>query len=308
MSRVTVIGGANTDIVGVPGSGLSMYDSNPGRVTVSAGGVGRNVAENLARLGLQVTLLTAFGDDANGRARRAECEDAGIDVAREIRCAGVPGSVYLAVLDDRGDLVVAVNDMRALEAVGPDEIAVAVEGLARQDALVFDANIGTDSLMRARELMPDASLFLECVSSAKAPRLTGLLDGAAAVHANVLEATALTGEAFEQSVEGAARAAAALVALGVGAAYVTAGEYGVAYATAGSRGTFGPPVDTVVNATGAGDAFMAGIVASTLAGHDPRECTGFAIACAAITLGSEDTVAPALTRDAVEARMREMLP
>ncbi|MDF1541977.1 MAG: PfkB family carbohydrate kinase [Anaerosomatales bacterium] len=308
MSRVTVIGGANTDIVGVPGNGLSMYDSNPGRVTVSAGGVGRNVAENLARLGLQVTLLTAFGDDANGRARRAECEDAGIDVRSAACPAGVPGPVYLAVLNAWGDLVVAVNDMRALEAIGPAEIAVALEGLSPQDALVLDANIGTESLTRARELMPDTALFLECVSSAKAPRLAGLLDGAAAIHANVLEATALTGEAFEQSVQGAARGADALVALGVGAAYVSAGEYGVAYATAGSRGTFGPPVDTVVNATGAGDAFMAGIVASTLAGHDPRACTGFAVACAAITLGSEDTVAPALSRDAVEARMREMLP
>ena len=307
MSRVTVIGGANTDIVGVPGSGLSMYDSNPGRVTVSAGGVGRNVAENLARLGLQVSLVTAFGDDANGRARRAECAEAGIDVAREIRCAEVPGPVYLAVLDDRGDLAVAVNDMRALEAIGPAEIAIALAGADRQDALVLDANISTDSLLRARELMPDAALFLECVSSPKAPRLAGLLEGSAAVHANVLEATALTGEAFEQSVDGAARAAGALVALGVVAAYVTAGEYGVAYATAESRGNFGPPVNTVVNATGAGDAFMAGIVASTLAGHDARACTGFAIACAAITLESEDTVAAGLTRDAVEGRMRELL-
>ena len=305
--RVLVIGGANTDIVGVPDAGMSMRDSNPGHVTVSAGGVGRNVAENLARLGLRVTLVTAFGDDANGRARHAECEAAGIDVDRAVRTGGVPGSVYLAVLDERGDLAVAVNDMRALDAVGTREIAAAIEGLEPPDALVLDANLRTESLRHARELMPDTPLFLECVSSAKAPRLSALLAGATAMHANVFEASALTREAYEHSLGGAARAARALAALGVDTAYVTAGEHGVAYAGVEGGGTLQSPTRTVVNATGAGDAFMAGIVAATLAGHDTRTIAAFASACAAITLDSEHTVAPELDRSAVDREIEEML-
>lgn len=307
MSRVLVIGGANTDIVGVPDARMAARDSNPGHVAVSAGGVGRNVAENLARLGLRVTLVTAFGDDANGRERRAECVSAGIDVSRAVPTAGVPGPVYLAVLDERGDLAVAVNDMRALDAVGPDEVNASIEGLRPPDALVFDANVRAESLLRARELMPEVPLFLEGVSSSKVPRLANLLDGASAIHANVLEASALGGESFGQSMEGAERAARALTALGVAAAYVTAGEHGVAYAWTGGAGTLRAPVETVVNATGAGDAFMAGIVASTLAGNGPRTTAAFASACAAIALGSEKTVAPGLTRSAVAAKLREML-
>jgi pseudouridine kinase len=307
VSRVLVIGGANTDIVGVPEVAMSMHDSNPGHVTVSAGGVGRNIAENLARLGLHVTLVTAFGDDANGRGRCAECEAAGIDVSRAVRTVGLPGPVYLAILDERGDLALAVNDMRALEAVGPGEVSAAIEGLAPPDALVFDANIRAESLLCARELMPEAPLFLECVSSAKVPRVRGVLGGAMAVHANVLEASALSGESFEHSLEGAASAARALTDLGAVAAYVTAGEHGAAYAGAEGQGTLRAPVQGVVNATGAGDAFMAGVVAATLAGSGVRAVAGFASACAGITLGSEHTVAPGLTLGAVHAEIKEML-
>jgi pseudouridine kinase len=307
VSRVLVIGGANTDIVGMPEVAMSMHDSNPGHVTVSAGGVGRNVAENLARLGLHVTLVTAFGDDPNGRARCAECEAAGIDVSRAVHTGGVPGPVYLAVLDELGDLAVAVNDMRALEAVGPGEVTAAIEGLEPPDALVFDANIRAESLLCARELMPEASLFLECVSSAKVTRLSGLVGDATAVHANVLEASALSGESFEHSLEGAACAARALRDLGAVAAYVTAGEHGVAYAGAEGEGTLRAPAQAVVNATGAGDAFMAGVVAATLAGSGVRAVAVFASACAGFTLGSEHTVAPGLTLSAVHAEIKEML-
>lgn len=309
MARVLVIGAANTDIVGVPEArSLRAHDSNPGHVTVSAGGVGRNVAENLARLGADVVFVSAFGDDANGQARSAECASAGIDVSRAVLTPGAPGPVYLAVLDEAGDLAVAVNDMRALECMGPDEVERALAGLARPDALVLDANLGAPALGRARDLMAGVPLFLECVSAAKAPRLGGLLEGATAVHANVLEAVALTGGRFEQSLDGARHGAEALVELGVTAAYVTAGAHGIAYAARGGpAGVLPAPHARVVNATGAGDAFMAGVVAGTLAGKGADAVARVASACAAITLGDESTVAAGLGREAVEQETGESL-
>jgi len=309
VARVLIIGAASTDIVGVPeADALIPRDSNPGHVAVSAGGVGRNVAENLARLGADVVLVTAFGEDANGRARRAECAAAGIGVERVIPAPGLPGPVYLAVLDESGDLAVAVADMRALESVGGDEIRRALAGMPQPDALVLDANFTTPALSSARGLVPGVPLFLECVSAAKAPRLLGLLDGAAAVHANVHEAAVLIGEDLEESLDGARRGAAGLVALGVQAAYVTAGAHGVAYATStGATGTLAAPRVTVANATGAGDAFMAGVVTGTLAGKDAHAVARIATACAAITLGDERTVARGLDRSAVEEKTGEPL-
>lgn len=306
MSRVLVIGGTNTDIVGMTDAAFSLHDSNPGRVSSTAGGVGRNVAENLARLGLAVTFVTAFGDDEKGHARRQECEAAGIDVNRAVATPSVPGSVYLAILDEEGDLVVAVSDMRALDAIGPDEIAVALKHFAEPDALVLDANLGPATLVKAREIVAGPPLFLECVSAAKAPRLTALLAGSTAVHANVFEAEALTGCELEHSLDGATAGARAIADLGVEAAYVTAGHHGIAYASQSTHGGFTLPERAVVNATGAGDAFMAGVVTATLSGRTARESAAFAAACAAVAMRSADTVSPELDLRTVQAEMEAM--
>lgn len=306
MGRVLVIGGSNTDVVGVPDGGFVPRDSNPGHVTLTAGGVGRNVAENLARLGLQVSLVTAFGDDANGRARREECAALGIDVSRALVTPEIPGPVYLAVLDENGDLAAAVSDMRALEAVGPARLAAALDDIGALDAVVVDANLRAETLGRALEQVPDVPLFIECVSAAKVGRVNGLLGRAHGIHANVLEAGELCGIRFERSRDGALRAARGLVDAGVRAAYVTAGGHGGAWATGDGEGTFRAPAAEVRNATGAGDAFMAGLVMATVNGHGPETVVQFAGACAAITLRSERTVAPELDFDAVLAEMEAM--
>ena len=63
-ARCAVVGAANIDIGGFPLGRLSLRDSNPGRITLSAGGVGRNIACNLARLGVETRLIAALGTDA----------------------------------------------------------------------------------------------------------------------------------------------------------------------------------------------------------------------------------------------------
>ena len=79
---VYVIGGVNMDIAGTPAAELRGGDSNPGRVTLSPGGVGRNIAENLSRLGRRVSLITVLGDDAYAGAIREHCRNVGIDLSR----------------------------------------------------------------------------------------------------------------------------------------------------------------------------------------------------------------------------------
>ena len=75
--RVIVVGGANTDIGGKPAQTLVRHDSNPGRVTIRHGGVGRNIACNLAQLGLDVGLLTALGTDGLSATLQEDCRTRG---------------------------------------------------------------------------------------------------------------------------------------------------------------------------------------------------------------------------------------
>lgn len=125
MRKVTVIGGANVDIKGRVSGPFVPATSNPGIVMLSAGGVGRNIAENLSRLGVDVSLVTVLGDDANGQFLRQACASAGIDMSLSLTAAEATGT-YLAVLDEKGEMVSAVSDMRAIDSLETAHLEAAV--------------------------------------------------------------------------------------------------------------------------------------------------------------------------------------
>lgn len=294
---ITVVGGANTDIVGIPEGRFALRDSNPGHVRVSAGGVGRNIAENLARLGARVRLVTSFGDDAEGEALASGCEEWGIDTSFSIRADGIPGSRYLAVLDAGGDLAAAVNDMRALAVLTPDRIDPAA--FAGADAVVIDTNLQPSTVARVAELAGSAPLVLDPVSTAKAPIARPILGRLAAIKPNLREAEALSHAA------GAQGAAERLVTMGVARVFVTMGSEGVWCASAEESFALPAMQAAVANATGAGDAFTAGVAWGIACKLTLRETAGWAVSLSTIAMESERTVSERIDQATVLARMEE---
>ena len=119
--------------------------SNPGTASSGVGGVGRNIAENLARLGTPIELVAAVGDDLPGRAVLAHTEASGVGCSH-VRTSVYPTGTYTAVLDDGGDLLIAVADMRATDELGVVDLAVVPSLLEGADALVVDANLSADAV------------------------------------------------------------------------------------------------------------------------------------------------------------------
>jgi pseudouridine kinase len=304
--RIVVVGGANTDVVGVSSGALVARDSNPGSIRTSAGGVGRNVAENLVRLGADVELVTAFGDDEAGRALMLSCRSRGIGVSASMVVTDMPGAHYLAVLDERHDMAVAINDMRVLDRLTPDALADPERAtlLLAADLVVVDANLSADALEWLAGVVR-APIVLEPVSAAKAPRAAGLLARLAAVTPNPLEAAALLGHEVADP-QGALQAAREFVERGVGAAFVTCGREGTAWADASGSGTVPAPRVDVANASGAGDAFCAGVAYALLARAGARYAARFGSALAGFALADDDTVSRAITRAVVLEAMKGM--
>lgn len=306
-TRIVVFGGANTDIAGASDAALVQRDSNPGRVSVSCGGVGRNVAENLAKLGCDTALVTAFGGDHNARELRACCEAGGIDVSASITCDDLPGSVYLAILDESGDMALALSDMRALDRLTPEALrAEAGEVLATAALVVCDANLPASSLAWVAE-SSTAPIVLDAVSTTKARRVIPLLPRLAAVKCNIAEAGVLLGG---PATAGTAKMppeelARGLVDAGVAIAVVTAGADGSAVAWPGGQSHIPAPRARVANATGAGDAFTAGFAAMLAEGGDAVAAARLGSALAALTLESPTTVSPRVSRAAARAVMEE---
>ena len=295
--RITVVGGANIDIAGIPAGRFVLRDSNPGHVRESPGGVGRNIAENLARLGAEVRLVTSFGTDSAGDDLAADCERAGIDTTYSIRAEGIPGSRYLAVLDDSGDLAAAVNDMRALDALTPDVLDPGA--FSEADVVVLDTNLHGSTLARAAEFADGIPIVLDPVSTAKAPLALPILGRLAAIKANLREAEEISGAA------GAEGAATRLLEAGVRAAFITMGAGGVLYAAPGVFETLSVRPVRVVNATGAGDAFAAGVAWGIATGLGLGPAARFAAALSRITLESERTVSERVSLDLAESYTKE---
>ena len=171
---VTVVGGVNMDIGGWPSEVPVMRDSNPGVVRMSLGGVGRNIAHNMALLGMDVRLLTVFGDDINAQKIAASCGELGIDISQSPVIPEGRTSTYLFITDERGDMALAVSDMEIYKHLTPQLLAQRQTLLNASQAVVLDTNLPAESI----EWLADhcaAPLFADPVSTAKAVKLKPVL-------------------------------------------------------------------------------------------------------------------------------------
>ena len=304
-ARCAVVGGANIDIGGFPLGRIAMQDSNPGRVTLSAGGVGRNIACSLARLGVQTRLVAPLGTDAFGDLVRSECERAGVDTGLCFTFPGEASSAYLFIADAGGDMQLAVNDMGICERMTPEALAGRLDALNGMDAVVLDANLPEAAVAFLAENVR-APLIADAVSAAKARRLLPALPRLAALKPNALEAEALTGLPVHGRPS-AERAAKALVDMGAAQVFITLGERGVCCADANEvRFIPGTPVQ-MVNATGAGDAFTAALAWAMVNGRDrPLSRALAGLAAASLAVESKETVNPAVSEAALLARMEAL--
>jgi pseudouridine kinase len=305
-SNVVVVGGANTDIVGVSDATLIPRDSNPGHVRIAHGGVGRNIAENLARLGARTSLITVFGSDRASTELAFGCERAGIDTSASLRSEAA-GSHYLAIAGPDGDMELALNDMRSLELLTPEYLQreAAATALASATLVVIDANLTEPAIAHVLETT-SVPVLADAVSAAKVGRLADSLDHLAVLKANALEASVLLGEDIDDS-ESARQAAEALLDRGVGEVYLTLGALGSTHtSSAGTAVLPRAPVEPI-STTGAGDAFTAGVAVASLAALPQREGLAFATALAGRTMAVETSVDPGLDLEVVIHSAEEML-
>ena len=293
-TEIFVVGGANMDIKAKAGDVLVAGSSNPGTVTVSPGGVGRNIAHNLARLGVKTGLITAVGNDAYGREIVTKARAAGIDVSLTITTAE-PTGTYVATLDHTGEMSVAVNDM-----AGTAQLTVAMlkhrhDRLENAKLIVADCNIPEESLKFLTRYR--GKLIVEPVSVAKCVKMKGLGPFLAATP-NRLQAEALTGINV-RSIDDARKAASALHDTGIVKVMIGLDVQGCVISDAGGEMLHVPIHESETgmarDATGGGDAAVAGFVYGLLRGL-PLDQTGqLAQAAASLAIASLDSVSERLS-------------
>ena len=294
--RICVVGGVNVDIAGFPDAKLLTGDSNPGQVSLSLGGVGRNIAESLARLGAEVKLVTLLGDDLHADWIRKGCARAGIDLSLSGVMEGMPSGMYLCVNDEQGNLCAAISDMRLCDAITPVFLADRLPALNAADAVVLDANLPAATLRWLADYV-HVPMAADPVSVKKAGRLRDILPALTLLKPNYPEALTL----LELQGDGTdpLYAAEALAHSGVQNVMLTLGGQGVCYANAYVSGRQPCLTGPVVSTNGCGDASLAAGLLAVLEGRDIREAALLGQAAASICARSPKAVNPEMTWSAV---------
>ncbi|HLK67310.1 MAG TPA: carbohydrate kinase family protein [Bryobacteraceae bacterium] len=295
---IACIGGAHIDRHGVLRGPLVLGSSNPGSVLVAAGGVARNVAENLARLGERVMLVSRVGDDAAGVQVRESAAACGIDTSLVTVSCVQPTASYTAILENNGELVLGLADMDIYEELSPAALEPFLMQLRDCSYWFVDANLpGTtiDWLLSSAGEIPVA---VDAISVAKAPRLTPMLGRVSLLFANMAQTRAMSGRAEAPVPE-------ALQELGARAGVVTAGPAGIVVWQGQTVDRLPALPARVRDVTGAGDALVAGTLFGIAKGESLLDACRLGLAAAAITIESPQAAAPELTADLVRSRSRE---
>jgi pseudouridine kinase len=297
---ILCVGAANLDRKLRAEGALAMGTSNPASGAESFGGVARNIAENLARMGAAVSLVTAVGSDSSGRALLAHAESLGIDTRGCLRLDDAGSGTYTAVLDAEGQMVVALADMALYDRITPAFLDTRQQQRAGASLIVADLNLPLESIAALqRDAARDSvALIVVAVSEPKMNRLPDSLAGIRLLILNEGELAARLGRSLSGDAELAA-ACRELQAQGAEDVVVTLGARGVLFTVpgGGAERLDAPPAE-VVDVTGAGDAFAAAVVLSLHSGG-----SDLALACrrglqlSAMTIACRQTVCPQLAPD-----------
>lgn len=298
-----VVGGVNMDIGGVSAAPLVRADSNPGVVRMSLGGVGRNIAHNMALLGMDVRLLTAFGDDLYAQRIAASCGELGIDISRSLQLPGERTSTYLFIADQRGEMDLALSDMDIYRHITPAFLASRAQLLQNAQLVVVDANIPGESIRWLAEHV-NPPIFADPVSTAKADKLRPVLGRLHTLKPNRMEAELLSGVAITD--EGSLnRAADVLLETGLRRVFLSLGGEGVLAADHSGRVRLPCWPGRRVSTTGCGDAFMAALAWAYLEGTALEETARAGLAAASIAMESGETINGAMSAQALVRRIEQ---
>lgn len=300
MSRVVCIGGAAVDRKYRALATIRPGTSNPVVSERSFGGVARNVAENAARLGAQVALMSIVGDDDNGHALIEDLKRLGIDTRHVALSGGFKTAEYVAVLQPDGELAVGLAHMGIFDTLAP----TLWEGLEPElgtATLFADCNLPSDTLHALVDLARRRALMLaiDAVSTPKVMRLPRDLTGVGALFLNLDEARASLNRP-EVSPEAAAEA---LLARGAEQVVLTLGEKGLVAADSSGIARIAAVRANLVDATGAGDALIAATLVAMLRDAPLADAARLGAVAAALTVESPVSVRPDLSLALLESTL-----
>lgn len=296
-AAVSVVGSFNMDLTTymarLPGPGETVMAR---KFVTGPGGKGSNQAVGAARLGAMVTFIGCVGQDSFGDAALATWEAEGINTEFVRRDADEATGVAPIFVDDSGENCIAVASGANLK-LSPADVDAAGDSIARSDILLAQLEIDLAVVQQALQLARDAGLqtiLNPAPAQALSDDILSLVDY---LTPNESELEILYGE-MPENLHSAVRFPGQTLVM-------TAGGRGAFWATQTDSGHVPGYEVEVVDTTGAGDAFNAGLAVALAEGRALPEAIAFANATAALAVTTPGTTASMPQRAAVDALMQQ---
>jgi len=293
--KLLVIGAQNIDIFAKLPENYLIGDSNIADISYAYGGVGRNIAVNLNSLGNDVHFLTVFGDDFLSQAAKKRLEELSIDIHQSKHVNNHPNSTYLAVLDEENDLHLGMNSMKIVDELNTIYIQSKKEYISQFETIVIDNNLSKDVIKYIVKSCASKTIFMDAVSAKKVHKLETLLPYIDYVKLNVLELCALTGEATLEAALLSPKLTNANTLI------ITNKDNHIIVKSKHKETLYEPNlIDHIVNASGAGDAFLSGFIHGVVHKYDEYTQINYALKMAKATLLYNASTNEELTLEEVE--------
>ncbi len=295
---VSIIGGANIDITGTPYYNLNPNDSNPGKINMSLGGVARNIAENLSRLGVSIEFITVLGNDSYSREIQNSCKELNISLEYSQIMPNERTSTYLCITNKSGEMQVAISDMDIYKYITPDYLEKKLNIINGGSACIVDTNIPQESL----EYLMDNSkvpIFLDTVSTKKTEKIKDSIHNIHTLKPNIIEAEILSSMKII-TTEDLEKATDIILKKGIQRLFVSLGAKGVYYTDGTIKGSILSIPTEILNTTGAGDSYIAAVVWAYLKGFDLEKSAKAGLAASYICVRSNQTVSKDMSAENIQ--------
>jgi pseudouridine kinase len=297
------VGAANIDVYGFSFESIVLHQSNPGKIKIKAGGGVRNVVENLLRLGAQAYLITAIGRDHFGDILVKDCERKGIDVSHSL-FLDEDTSIYMAMMDDNRDMKVGLSDLTIEDYILPEFLETKHELLEGASVIQIGSGLPIETITYLIDRYQHKELFMDTSSIGKIKHMYSQMYRNLTLKMNRIEAQYLSNRVFN-TPQSFIDNSQLMIDKGARRIYITLGQEGSFYYDGITHVHIKAPKVNIKSTSGAGDAFMAGMIYGVLGQYPPELATSFATACSSFCLTSENTVSEDMNFEAVDAFRKE---
>lgn len=290
MNKTLIIGAQNIDIFSKSPNDLVIGDSNPAKINIAFGGVGRNIAVNLSRLGHDIHFITAFGDDAFSQSAHQNLKTLGINTTHSLFLKNMNNSIFIGVMNQENNLHLGLGDMEIVEHLNSDFFKTKKDFIEDFDVLVIDNNLSKITIEYLLHQYQSKTIIMDAVSAQKAPNLLPYLYQISILKVNQLELNELSkANSTEEQLNDLHKKGAHTILLTQQEKEAILSRKGISISLAPEK------VENIVNTSGAGDAFLSGFIHGMVNEYNDEKKLNLANSAARITMGSNDSTSDKLS-------------